>query len=89
MVAWHIIKFVSVSQGLPPLAEQSGIKITFIAALQSLILARQLSNVNVETFCFTSGYLEKFTGIPKSENSDVFLLSISFLKVSEKYCFWG
>jgi len=39
----------------------------------------------MEAFCFTSGYLERFTGIPECENSDVFFLSISFLKVSEKY----
>lgn len=84
-VTWHNAK----CSCLPWQSTQSGHKVTFIATLQSPILARQLSTVNMETFWSTSGYLERFTRISERENSDVFLLSIIFLKVSEKYVFWG
>lgn len=60
-----------------------GHEVVFVATLQNPVLARQLSSVITETFWSTSGYLERFTRISESENSDVFLLSIISLKVSE------
>lgn len=82
-----MLRFFSLSLHicLPWQSNWSGHKFAFISTLPSPILARRLSTVNMEAFCFTSGYLERFTGIPECENSDVFFLSISFLKVSEKY----